>query len=142
LSWSHFAEVVNIPDQHGRHFYTVAAARERWSVRTLRERITSKRTTTKPSEKPRSACSPAPTYTIRSAPRGSPSAPVPLHPETRLRRGQEAEAPDHASLKRAARVIGSFRLADDCEAGPTSSCRRASTRADSAHCLRPSLKPC
>lgn len=42
LSCSHFAEVVNIPEQHGRYFYTVTAARERWSVRTLRERIASK----------------------------------------------------------------------------------------------------
>jgi hypothetical protein len=41
LSWSHFVEIVALRDAGEREFYATHAARERWSVRTLRERIAS-----------------------------------------------------------------------------------------------------
>lgn len=39
LSWSHFIELLQIPDKLKREFYTTICANECWSVRTLRERI-------------------------------------------------------------------------------------------------------
>ena len=39
LSWSHFFELLAVPDQRKRGFYATFAAHERWSMRTLRERI-------------------------------------------------------------------------------------------------------
>jgi len=41
LGWSHIAELLLLDDAEERDFYASHAARERWSVRTLRERITS-----------------------------------------------------------------------------------------------------
>lgn len=42
LGWSHFIELLAIPDQQKRDFYAAFAAHERWSVRTLRARIAGK----------------------------------------------------------------------------------------------------
>jgi predicted nuclease of restriction endonuclease-like (RecB) superfamily len=42
LTWSHFCELLTIPDRQKRDFYTAFAAHERWSVRTLRARAASK----------------------------------------------------------------------------------------------------
>jgi hypothetical protein len=42
LTWSHFSELVLVAEQPQRDFYAASAARERWSVRVLRERISSK----------------------------------------------------------------------------------------------------
>ena len=42
LSWSHFTELLAIPDEPRREFYAIFAAHERWSVRTLRARIDTK----------------------------------------------------------------------------------------------------
>ena len=39
LSWSHFAEILQIKDNIKRDFYTTMCINENWSVRTLRERI-------------------------------------------------------------------------------------------------------
>lgn len=41
LSWSHFVELLKIEDTVQRDFYITLAQHERWSVRTLRERIDS-----------------------------------------------------------------------------------------------------
>jgi predicted nuclease of restriction endonuclease-like (RecB) superfamily len=41
LGWSHIAELLLLNDTDEREFYAAHAAHERWSVRTLRERITS-----------------------------------------------------------------------------------------------------
>ncbi|MBW6469218.1 MAG: DUF1016 family protein [Coriobacteriia bacterium] len=41
LGWSHIAELLLLNDPDEREFYAAHAAGERWSVRTLRERITS-----------------------------------------------------------------------------------------------------
>jgi predicted nuclease of restriction endonuclease-like (RecB) superfamily len=41
LSWSHIVEIVALEDSGEREFYAAHAAQERWSVRTLRERIAS-----------------------------------------------------------------------------------------------------
>ncbi len=41
LGWSHFVEIIVLEDSDEREFYAAHAARERWSVRTLRERIAS-----------------------------------------------------------------------------------------------------
>lgn len=41
LSWSHFVELLQISDKLKREFYTIMCANELWSVRTLRERISS-----------------------------------------------------------------------------------------------------
>ncbi|MBE0418106.1 MAG: DUF1016 domain-containing protein [Coriobacteriia bacterium] len=41
LSWSHIVEIVALEDAEEREFYAAHAARDRWSVRTLRERIAS-----------------------------------------------------------------------------------------------------
>ena len=41
LGWSHIAELLLLNDTEERDFYATHAARERWSVRTLRERIAS-----------------------------------------------------------------------------------------------------
>ncbi len=41
LGWSHIAELLLLNDTDEREFYAAHAARERWSVRTLRERIAS-----------------------------------------------------------------------------------------------------
>jgi predicted nuclease of restriction endonuclease-like (RecB) superfamily len=42
LSWSHFCEVLTIQEQAKRDFYATFVVHERWSVRTLRAKITSK----------------------------------------------------------------------------------------------------
>jgi len=42
LSWSQLVDLIRLPEQRQREFYAATAARERWSVRTLRERIASK----------------------------------------------------------------------------------------------------
>ena len=42
LTWSHFSELLTISDQRKREYYAVTSSHERWSVRTLRERIASK----------------------------------------------------------------------------------------------------
>ncbi len=42
LSWSHVVELTRVTDRRERDFYAVSTANERWSVRTLRERIASK----------------------------------------------------------------------------------------------------
>lgn len=42
LSWSHFAELLTIPEQQKRDFYASFAAHEHWSVRTLRTKIADK----------------------------------------------------------------------------------------------------
>jgi predicted nuclease of restriction endonuclease-like (RecB) superfamily len=39
LGWSHFKEILYLEDQLARHFYVEMCRRERWSVRTLRERV-------------------------------------------------------------------------------------------------------
>ncbi len=39
LSWSHFVEVLSLKDNVQREFYLTIASSERWSVRTLRERM-------------------------------------------------------------------------------------------------------
>lgn len=39
LYWSHFLEVILLKDDLQREFYLTMAASERWSIRTLRERI-------------------------------------------------------------------------------------------------------
>ena len=39
LGWSHFKEILYLPDPLGRQFYSEMCRMERWSVRTLRERI-------------------------------------------------------------------------------------------------------
>ena len=41
LGWSHIAELLVVSDTDEREFYVAHAVSERWSVRTLRERITS-----------------------------------------------------------------------------------------------------
>ena len=41
LSWSHFAELINLKDELQRDFYTSLTVHERWSVRRMRERINS-----------------------------------------------------------------------------------------------------
>jgi len=41
LGWSHIAELLLLNDPDEREFYAAHAAGGRWSVRTLRERITS-----------------------------------------------------------------------------------------------------
>jgi predicted nuclease of restriction endonuclease-like (RecB) superfamily len=41
LSWSHFVELITIDDSLKRSYYSELSRRERWSVRTLRERIDS-----------------------------------------------------------------------------------------------------
>ena len=41
LSWSHFVELLQIEDKIKRDFYTIMCINENWSVRTLRERISS-----------------------------------------------------------------------------------------------------
>lgn len=41
LSWSHFVELLLIDDELKRNFYTTMCVNEMWSVRTLRERISS-----------------------------------------------------------------------------------------------------
>ncbi len=41
LSWSHFIEIIKVKDELKREFYMVMCAKERWNVRTLRERINS-----------------------------------------------------------------------------------------------------
>lgn len=41
LSWSHFVDLIKIEDEIKREFYISICANERWSVRTLRERINS-----------------------------------------------------------------------------------------------------
>ena len=40
-SWSHFVELLQIEDRIKREFYTTMSVNENWSVRTLRERISS-----------------------------------------------------------------------------------------------------
>ena len=40
LSWSHFVEVLPVKEDLQREFYLTMAASERWSVRTLRDKIT------------------------------------------------------------------------------------------------------
>ena len=42
LTWTHVVELLAVPGQPHRNFYAVSAARGRWSVRTLRERIASR----------------------------------------------------------------------------------------------------
>ena len=42
LGWSHFTELLAISEQGKRDFYTAFAAHERWSVRTLRAKVTGK----------------------------------------------------------------------------------------------------
>jgi len=39
LSWSHFAELINLKDELQREFYISLTVHERWSVRRMRERI-------------------------------------------------------------------------------------------------------
>lgn len=39
LGWSHFKEILYLEDQLARQFYVEMCRRERWSVRTLRERV-------------------------------------------------------------------------------------------------------
>ena len=39
LSWTHFIALIPLKDPHQRDFYAQMASAERWSVRTLRERI-------------------------------------------------------------------------------------------------------
>ena len=39
LGWSHFVEIVRLPDQLQRDFYAEMCRLERWSVRTLRQKI-------------------------------------------------------------------------------------------------------
>ncbi|MEI6287268.1 MAG: PDDEXK nuclease domain-containing protein [Bacillota bacterium] len=41
LSWSHFVEFIKVDDELKRDFYITMCANERWSVRTLRERMNS-----------------------------------------------------------------------------------------------------
>ena len=41
LSWSHFVELLQIPDKLKRDFYATMCSNEYWSVRTLRERVAS-----------------------------------------------------------------------------------------------------
>jgi len=41
LSWSHFVELLQIEDRLKREFYTTMCINENWSVRALRERISS-----------------------------------------------------------------------------------------------------
>jgi predicted nuclease of restriction endonuclease-like (RecB) superfamily len=41
LSWSHFIEFIKVKDELKREFYIVMCAKERWNVRTLRERVNS-----------------------------------------------------------------------------------------------------
>ena len=41
LSWSHFVALIPLKDPHQRDYYVQIASAERWSVRTLRERIDS-----------------------------------------------------------------------------------------------------
>ena len=42
LSWSHFFELLTIPERQKREFYAAFAVHERWSVRTLRAKIAGK----------------------------------------------------------------------------------------------------
>jgi predicted nuclease of restriction endonuclease-like (RecB) superfamily len=42
LTWTHFIELLTIPEQPKRDFYAAFAAHERWSVRTLRAKIAGK----------------------------------------------------------------------------------------------------
>lgn len=42
LTWSHFVELISIEDNLKREFYATLSSSERWSVRTLRERKSSK----------------------------------------------------------------------------------------------------
>ena len=42
LSWSHLVEIIALKDSPRRDFYAAFAAHERWSVRTLRAKVTSK----------------------------------------------------------------------------------------------------
>ena len=41
LSWSHFVKLIYIEDNLKREFYTTMCVNERWSIRTLNERINS-----------------------------------------------------------------------------------------------------
>ena len=41
LSWSHFVELLQVQDKLKREFYATMCSNEFWSVRTLRERISS-----------------------------------------------------------------------------------------------------
>lgn len=41
LSWSHFVEIMNVKEDQAQKFYIELCRRERWSVRTLRNRINS-----------------------------------------------------------------------------------------------------
>jgi len=42
LTWSHLVEILAVSGRHRRGFYAATCARERWSVRTARERIASR----------------------------------------------------------------------------------------------------
>ena len=42
LSWSHFFELLTVPERQKREFYAAFAVHERWSVRTLRATIVGK----------------------------------------------------------------------------------------------------
>ena len=42
LSWSHFFELLTVPERQKREFYAAFAVHERWSVRTLRAKIAGK----------------------------------------------------------------------------------------------------
>ncbi len=42
LAWSHFVVLLQVPEQQKREFLTLMCARERWSVRTLRAKISDK----------------------------------------------------------------------------------------------------
>ncbi len=42
LTWTHVVELLTVSEQRQRDFYAVTCARDRWSVRTLRERIGSR----------------------------------------------------------------------------------------------------
>ncbi len=41
LSWSHFVELLKVDNELKRSFYLTLSINEKWSVRTLRERINS-----------------------------------------------------------------------------------------------------
>lgn len=41
LSWSHFVKLISIEDENKREFYITMASNERWSVRTLNDKINS-----------------------------------------------------------------------------------------------------
>lgn len=42
LTWSHFVELISIENELKREFYATMCSKERWSVRTLRERMSSR----------------------------------------------------------------------------------------------------